>query len=88
VSNGEDFTIELRVFGSAGLKREHIIDMLSRSFELESDDGLVYVYTRQSKIARTTEMEVTGTRKDLARQPVISPALLAQVRQVLEDRKE
>jgi hypothetical protein len=55
---------------------------------LESDDGLVYVYTRQSKIARTTEMEVTGTRKDLARQPVISPALLAQVRQVLEDRKE
>lgn len=81
--NGEDFTIELRVFASAGLRREHIVDMLTKSLELETDDGPVYVYSRQSKIARETLMEVTGTRKDLARQPVLSPALIAQLRQVL-----
>ncbi len=76
---GEDFTVELRVYKSAGWTREQVLRTLEAIFESDEDNGNVYLYPRESKIMMQTILEITGIKRDTTPRPVISQDLLLKL---------
>lgn len=68
----EAFTVELRVYESAGYTKQQVLSVLEAVFESAEEDGSCYLYPRESKIMQQTILEVTGVKRDSTPRPIIS----------------
>lgn len=76
---GDEFTLVLQVYESAGLRKQRFIEIVEELIT-QMTNGEAYIYGGVSKIHRQTKLEVTG----VWRNPDPTPVVPEDLRNALE----